>query len=1639
MQAVISKLIDELKKANIDFDAEDIADGVLLAAYKYQYSKQNNSELSALNSTPAIERKNDLPDTTPPTQPDKDESSSVAQKIKKTSTEPSITEEQSKPNDPAANLVSPSIGDDSVSSITASLPFHTPAAHALPHSLQLARNLRPLTRRVASNYAVEIDEKATAQQIADSDSKIWLPVLRPKLERWLELALVIEDSATMRLWHHTIKEWRFLLEKQGAFSDVRVWKLKTQAKNQDISLHSQSNAGFRHYKELINPARQRLILVVTDCISPAWQSETLIDWLNEWGKYHSVSLINMLPQQLWSQTRLRYARLVRLNNQQPATANRYLQQKQRIPLWQSKEEKNTSTKKSIAIPLTTLEPDFLKTWAKFVTGHGDVLMPGFIFESQPILETSLTESITIDENQRFNQFRSVASPTAFQLACYLAAAPLCLPVMRLVQQVMLPQSEQVHLAEVFLSGLLKRVSVNIEKCHSDEIEYDFLSEQIRDCFLKAGLFTDAIIVQEHVSDYIAEHYGSPLDFRAMLLDPNAEANKLALVELGDKNRIFAKVTAHILKRLGGKYETLANTLENPKPISILKNVSQLISENKRSRSISLNLSDCGLTSIPTEISEFTWLQEIVLNKNPITDITLLSKLKDLHTIDIAATQITDISPLINLINLNILDASFTQISNLNPIAVLHNLQQLDISFTQVSDISPLKYIIENGIQVEWTHNNYKTKGIYVKDCNLTIPPIEIVNLGHEAIIAYLRELDLQGVDHLYEANLFIVGNGGVGKTSLVRRLFQQEKGFSEAIETTKGIDIYRHSFMTQDSRHSSGREFRLNVWDFGGQEIFHATHQLFFTQRSIYILVDDSRTIDKTVHDRNFKYWLETIDLLSNHSPVLIFQNEKGGRSKQIDLAGIKSRFPNVKDYYAGNLELKNSADKLRDALEFYAKQLPHIGEELPTKWISIRAEIEQLAELRRTISLDEYFRLYEKHLPFSRDNALYFSRYFHDLGVLLHFQDDEILCRTMILRSTWATYALYKMLDDETVKAKLGRFTLADCRRVWQDSDYAELQPELRALMEKFELCYLLPDSNPKTWLMPQLLPAFKPIELNDWEKAGDLVLRYKYDFLPKGMINRLMVRKHYLIPRPELAWLTGVLFERNGTQVLVELSERNDEIVFRARGTERKELLSIIVADLEAINDTFKGLSEKVRVLIPCICSLCRTNPEPEFYEQRRLFQRKQNHKTTIECPASFEDVSISKLLDLDTEDETKENKKFRIYISYSYRDKEYKNKLLKHLETLRDRVIIFHDEDLMPGDDRDARFKNELSNADIVLYFVSTNSLASDYIQNIELPLTYQCLIDKKCTLIPIIIDFCNWQEMWFSKYLALPKNAVPITNIDYWVSEDQAWINVIEGIDRVLKTIDDKSLKQPILSLGSKGEEVTKIQMALGIEADGIYGLQTRAKVKEWQALNGLESDGIFGEKSWAVLLKVGNTQSEYPLLSIGSRGKQVKRIQEILDVTVDGIYGKATEIKVKEWQARYGLIPDGIFGEKSWAILLKLENPQEALRYFQQKLQIAYNLSDTTKQADTLGDLGLVYKELGDFESALKYYQQQLQIARQIVDKKLEAYILHIISVVYYQLGKINDARKMAEMAFKICKRIKSPLVSEITQNLKNWK
>ncbi len=519
---------------------------------------------------------------------------------------------------------------------------------------------------------------------------------------------------------------------------------------------------------------------------------------------------------------------------------------------------------------------------------------------------------------------------------------------------------------------------------------------------------------------------------------------------------------------------------------------------------------------------------------------------------------------------------------------------------------------------------------------LSAPPPEEVARGRYSIIRFFQKIRDEGSSKLYEAKVLLLGSGGVGKTTLRRKLLD---GIEASMDTksTHGIEVEDMPFSCPETE-----RFTAHLWDFGGQELYHATHQFFLTTRSLYLLVTDERK-----EDTNFAYWLQLIELLGGDSPVLIVQNERDNRSSDIGYKELAGLFGQVKAQHPLNLEgdTKKLA-QLKEDIQTRLRHLDHVGADWPASRVAIRRDLEALRDKEPHISLDRYLELCAAQGQ-SEDDALDISRFLHDLGVALHFQDDPLLKKTVILDNQWAVGGVYQIVDDRRVQDKKGFFTQKMALRIWSDKAKTNYHPahrrmadELLQLMLKFEICYLLEESAEKTYLAPQLLPKDMTDSASNWDTANNLQLRYEYDFMPKGLANRLIVRLHHYLSDPEAdAWRAGAIF-RYGERTALRLQEHwlNRQLQLHATGPQAKDLLTIVAAEIERLNNTYKrfrarpeaGKPHPVRKMVPCICSHCKNKEIPKFHDYEKLLRAKEAGRSAIECDAIFEQVSVSGLLE-------------------------------------------------------------------------------------------------------------------------------------------------------------------------------------------------------------------------------------------------------------------------------------------------------------------------------------------------------------------------------------------------------------------------
>ena len=141
-------------------------------------------------------------------------------------------------------------------------------------------------------------------------------------------------------------------------------------------------------------------------------------------------------------------------------------------------------------------------------------------------------------------------------------------------------------------------------------------------------------------------------------------------------------------------------------------------------------------------------------------------------------------------------------------------------------------------------------------------------------------------------------------------------------------------------------------------------------------------------------------------------------------------------------------------------------------------------------------------------------------------------------------------------------------------------------------------------------------------------------------------------------------------------------------------------------------------------------------------------------------------------------------KLFYSYSHQDENLRDQLARHLSALtREKLISgWHDREMTAGTKWKGEIDDRLKAASIILLLVSSDFLASDYCNDVEL----QCALERnkngEARVIPVILRPCDWQNSAFSHLQALPKNGKPVTR---WSNRDEAWLSVVEGIRDALK--------------------------------------------------------------------------------------------------------------------------------------------------------------------------------------------------------------------------------------------------------------
>jgi tetratricopeptide (TPR) repeat protein len=458
------------------------------------------------------------------------------------------------------------------------------AAPNLPGAADIVRALRPLKRKVPCWYEDEVvlDEDATAEQAVQDG--LWLPVTTPDTERWLDLTLVVDTNPSMALWRSTVTAFISLAERLGAFRTIQLRLLDTHVDTHGPVEGSPATpvlrggtpvTPIRGPAELLDPSGRRILLVLTDGVGQCWRQGLVSPLLAQWGASMPVAVVHLLPQRLWASGGLALHR-ARLTVPGPLRPNRRWGL-ELSDAWLEPDPAAATPAGVVPVPVLELEARWLGWWARLLTGRyrdpaqATVLLtvlPAGDHAREPVSpqggarESDGSTGGEPPAHEQVRNFLSVASPAAFRLATLLAAVPVNLPVARLVQAELVPESGPEHLAEVFTSGLLRPPDTAAGRRAWDTVTFT-VPDEVREVLLSGARRAETAHVVRLVTEHLGDQIGVLRHFRDALDAPDSTPDP----ELTADTAHYVAIERTVMRALSGPYLSRADRLCSSAPVN----------------------------------------------------------------------------------------------------------------------------------------------------------------------------------------------------------------------------------------------------------------------------------------------------------------------------------------------------------------------------------------------------------------------------------------------------------------------------------------------------------------------------------------------------------------------------------------------------------------------------------------------------------------------------------------------------------------------------------------------------------------------------------------------------------------------------------------------------------------------------------------------------------------------------------------------------------------------------------------------------------------------------------------------------------------------------------------------------------------
>ena len=656
--------------------------------------------------------------------------------------------------------------------------------------------------------------------------------------------------------------------------------------------------------------------------------------------------------------------------------------------------------------------------------------------------------------------------------------------------------------------------------------------------------------------------------------------------------------------------------------SVVEGISRL-QKLKKLNLTSLSLNDAleldGMTSLETMFLLQVDCKRLILNKDidtlqsfqaencQFSDVDFLCHFPNVECLYLwhcSLPESMDLRPCRKLKELHLWTSSVKTIWNLP--AELRTLNLSSTEITRIPDgirqMKQLEHLDLRGLRLrelpEWlgelplplTTKRWPDKGILLHGTqveNVEIPPN--LELSGTALRQWLASLQPNAELPLNEIKVVFLGDGEAGKSHVVQRLMQDGAKIGNFDgDATPGIAIHHNVMQLPD------RTVKVHYWDFGGQEILHAMHRIFLTQRTVYVVVLNARN---DTQDQRARFWLRYISSFDPAARVLLVLNKTDQNPRasinETELRRLYSQLPPVVRLSAKKDSREDFNEKLTKTLENLIGSMENLRSVMPSSWRKVKQRMEEMQSGDQGyIGSSDYDNIC-KEAGMTDDPELRRTvlRILCDLGLCFRTEGDWTE-DYLVLRPDWVTNTIYKILFNRLMDVNNGIVPVRNIQKCvtekeqdngekyWSVSDSISYEMhEVRYILDVMRAYHLSFDMGDKREFIPMLCQRnAREDVLREFVDAPDsLEVWWQFDYLPDSVLFRLMVQGRVELETDNV-WLTGAVFGREETKQRALVLKDGNILKFYARGNAqypaREYLKSVEDAAYEILKQNFGAM---------------------------------------------------------------------------------------------------------------------------------------------------------------------------------------------------------------------------------------------------------------------------------------------------------------------------------------------------------------------------------------------------------------------------------------------------------------------------------